>query len=224
MRLIRFSGVFTSLVIIVALYGLTPAFFYIPSAGLAAIIIHAVADLVSTPSQVYAYWRISPLEFLIWLAAVLITVFSSIENGIYASILLSVVLLLIRVSFPRGNFLGRVSIRPEDGQATGRDIFVPLKHNNVISSDVEVKPPAPGVIIYRFEESFIFPNAHRANSTLISHVKARFKRGSGIANVRLGDRAWNDPGPPRGTTEEELAAQNAKKDDLRAVVLDFSVV
>jgi sodium-independent sulfate anion transporter 11 len=72
------AGIFTAMIVIVALYGLTPAFFWIPSAGLSALIIHAVADLVASPAQVWRFWRISPLEFFIWLAAVLVTVFSSI--------------------------------------------------------------------------------------------------------------------------------------------------
>jgi MFS superfamily sulfate permease-like transporter len=46
------AGVFSAVVIIVALYGLTPAFYWIPQAGLSAVIIHAVADLVASPSQV----------------------------------------------------------------------------------------------------------------------------------------------------------------------------
>ena len=45
------AGIVTALVVIVALYGLTPAFFWIPTAGLSAVIIHAVADLVASPSQ-----------------------------------------------------------------------------------------------------------------------------------------------------------------------------
>lgn len=46
------AGIITAIVVIVALYGLTPAFFWIPTAGLSAVIIHAVADLVASPTQV----------------------------------------------------------------------------------------------------------------------------------------------------------------------------
>ena len=46
------AGILTAIVVIVALYGLTEAFFWIPTAGLSAIIIHAVADLIASPSQV----------------------------------------------------------------------------------------------------------------------------------------------------------------------------
>lgn len=67
------------MVVIVALYGLTPAFYWIPNAALAAVIIHAVADLVASPSQVYSFWRVSPIEFFIWVAAVLVTIFTTVE-------------------------------------------------------------------------------------------------------------------------------------------------
>jgi solute carrier family 26 (sodium-independent sulfate anion transporter), member 11 len=46
------AGIITAIVVIVALYGLTPAFYWIPTAGLSAVIIHAVADLVASPKQV----------------------------------------------------------------------------------------------------------------------------------------------------------------------------
>ncbi|KAG6381886.1 sulfate permease [Boletus reticuloceps] len=102
------SGIAGAVVVIVALYGLTPAFFWIPTAGLSAVIIHAVADLVASPAQVYTYWRVSPLEFFIWLAAVIVTVFSTIEYGIYTSISASLALLLLRVAHPRGYFLANL--------------------------------------------------------------------------------------------------------------------
>lgn len=119
------AGWVTGVVVIVALYGFTDAFFFIPNAGLSAIIIHAVADLVTPPSQVYAFWRISPLEFGIWAAGVLVSVFATIEYGIYVTISLSILLLLIRVAHPGGNFLGKVPVRTENDKAA-RDVFVPI--------------------------------------------------------------------------------------------------
>ena len=56
------AGIVTGLVVLLAIYALPPMFFYIPSAGLAAVIIHAVGDLITPPNTVYQFWRISPLE------------------------------------------------------------------------------------------------------------------------------------------------------------------
>jgi solute carrier family 26 (sodium-independent sulfate anion transporter), member 11 len=214
------AGILTAVVVIVALYGLTPAFFWIPSAGLSAIIIHAVADLVATPKQVYSFWRISPLEFLIWVAAVLVTIFSTIENGIYTSIISSVALLLLRIARPRGYFLGKVTLRSAEQEA--RDVYVPLKPKaSLINGAVKVNPPAPGVIVYRFEDSFVFPNSSLLNSAIVDHVKENMRRGVDMSSIKVADRPWNDPGPRPGHDE---SAENAKKPDLRAVILDFSAV
>lgn len=231
------AGILTAIVVIVALYGLTPAFFWIPTAGLSAVIIHAVADLVAPPRQVYQFWRVSPLEFLIWAAAVLVTVFSTIENGIYTSICTSAALLLVRIARPRGYFLGKVTLHLNDGITGGgkrpttpeddsainsREVYLPLVPKpRLMNSDIKVIPPAPGVIVYRLEESFIYPNSSRVNSVIVDYVKENMKRGKDMSKVKLSDRPWNDPGPRPGQDE---GAENKKKPLLRAVVFDFSSV
>ncbi|VDC07894.1 unnamed protein product [Peniophora sp. CBMAI 1063] len=215
------AGILSGIIVVVALYGLTPAFFWIPTAGLSSIIIHAVADLVTKPKQAYGFWRISPLEYIIWLAAVLITIFSSIENGIYVSISLCAALMLIKLAHPRGYFLGRVRLHSE-ASSEARDVFVPIRPNKVLNPDVKVEPPHPGVIVYRFEESYLYPNVSIANDTLVEHVRTNMRRGKDMSTVSLADRAWNDPGPRRGSADE--AAVNAAKPLLHAIVLDFSSV
>ncbi|KAK0503038.1 sulfate transporter family-domain-containing protein [Armillaria luteobubalina] len=215
------GGIVTAAVVIVALYGVTPAFFWIPTAGLSAVIIHAVADLVATPKQIYSYWRVSPVEFIIWFAAVIIIIFSSIENGIYASICASLVLLIVRVAHPRGHFLGKVAVHngvPEDNDL--REVFVPLTKDSVTNPQIKVVPPSPGIIIYRLEESYLYPNCAQLDSVLVDYVKGNTRRGKDMSVVRLKDRAWNDPSPRHGTQTEYEA--NANLPLLRAIVLDFS--
>lgn len=152
------AGIFTAVIIIVALYGLTDAFYWIPTGGLSAVIIHAVADLVTPPDQVFTFWRVSPLEFIIWLAAVLVTVFTNIENGIYTSVAASLVLLLLRITHPRGSLLGKVVVRDNaKGEDSERTVFVPLE-KGTHNQRIQVVPPSPGIVIYRHEEvrSFVF--------------------------------------------------------------------
>ncbi|KDQ59482.1 hypothetical protein JAAARDRAFT_713540 [Jaapia argillacea MUCL 33604] len=217
------AGILTAIVVIVALYGLTPAFFWIPTAGLSAVIIHAVADLVASPAQVYSYWRVSPIEFVIWLAAVLVTVFSTIEDGIYTSIASSMALLLLRIAHPRGNFLGKVTIKSNSPKSPSRDVFVPLKPiTGVLNPQLKVDPPAPGVIVYRFEESYLYPNTSLVNSAIVDYVKKYTRRGKDMTTVKYSDRPWNDPGPRAGVAAE--AADNDRKPPLYAIVLDFSGV
>ncbi|KAF5358352.1 hypothetical protein D9756_001890 [Leucocoprinus leucothites] len=217
------AGIITAIVVIVALYGLTDAFYWIPNAGLSAVIIHAVADLVASPEQVFKYWRVSPLEFFIWLAAVLVTIFSSIENGIYTSIAASLALLLIRVAHPRGSFLGKVSLETDSGpNKETREVFVPINKGSVDNSNIKVVPPAPGVLVYRFEESYLYPNCSIVNSALVDYVKANMRRGKDLSTISLGDRPWNESGPRRSSTLDQVL--NEKKPRLHAIVLDFSSV
>jgi solute carrier family 26 (sodium-independent sulfate anion transporter), member 11 len=217
------AGMFTAIGVIVALYGLTSAFFWIPSAALSAVIIHAVADLVAKPTQVYGFWRVSPLEFIIFTAALLVTIFSTIENGIYTAIIASVILLLIRVAHPRGQFLGKVTVHSDAKEEpdTKRQVYVPLHPGGgVMNPYLRVEPPVPGVIIYRFEESFLFPNSSLANSALLDYIKTNTRRGKDMQNMKASHRQWNDPGPRPGARVED----DSHKPLLRAIVLDFSGV
>ncbi|KAJ3562969.1 hypothetical protein NP233_g9243 [Leucocoprinus birnbaumii] len=217
------AGILTAIIVIVALYGLTDAFYWIPNAALSAVIIHAVADLVASPEQVFKYWRVSPLEFFIWLAAVLVTVFSSIENGIYTSIAASLALLLIRIAHPRGSFLGKVTLEAENGSnKETREVFVPINKSGLDNPHVKVVPPTPGVVIYRFEESYLYPNCSIANSALVDYVKENIRRGKDLSTISLRDRPWNDNGPRHSSGLEQ--AMNEKKPRLHAVVFDFSSV
>lgn len=104
------AGCITAIVVLLAIYALPAVFFYIPQASLAGVIIHAVGDLITPPNVVYQFWRVSPLDVLIFFIGVIVTVFSSIENGVYCTICVSAALLLFRVAKARGNFLGRVRI------------------------------------------------------------------------------------------------------------------
>ena len=93
-----------------AIYILPPVFFYIPNGALAAVIIHAVGDLIISPNNLYQFWRVSPLEVFIFFIGVFITVFSSIESGIYTTVGISIFILLFRSLKARGSFLGRVRV------------------------------------------------------------------------------------------------------------------
>ena len=215
------AGILTAIVVIVALYGLTPAFYYIPNAGLSAVVIHAVADLVASPRQVYGFWRVSPLEFVIWAASVLVMIFSTIENGIYTAVCASLALLLVRLAHPRSHFLGKVTLHENRNHSEVREVFVPLNERPGVISPVKVVPPAPGVIVYRFEESVLYPNTSLLNDALVDYVKQNMRRGIDMSTISMSDRPWNDPGPKPGQDEN---AENLAKPVLHAIVLDFSGV
>ena len=100
------AGIFTGAVVLLALYAFTDAFYWIPNATLCAIIIHAVYDLMACPKTSYKVWTVSPVEAGIFIIAVFITVFVTIEAGIYFSICASAAFLLFRIAKAKGEFPG----------------------------------------------------------------------------------------------------------------------
>lgn len=203
-----FAGVITSLVVLLAIYALPAVFFYIPSATLAAVIIHAVLDLITPPNTVYQFWLISPLEAVIFFAGVFVTIFSSIENGIYTTIASSGALLLFRVAKARGRFLGKVRVHSvvgdhllngerKDGYGSfdGRDpneglrnIFLPISHNDGSNPEVAVESPYPGIFIYRFSEGYNYPNANHYLDFMVAGIFNQTRRTNPDSYGRLGVR------------------------------------
>ncbi|KAL2373820.1 hypothetical protein RJ035_003251 [Blastomyces gilchristii] len=241
-----FAGVITAVVVLLAIYALPAVFFYIPNSSLSAVIIHAVGDLITPPNTIYQFWRVSPLEVLIFFAGVFVTVFSSIENGIYCTVCISLAILLFRVVKAQGQFLGRVKIHSvigdhvqgSDGKhghsfeanefsdsrandpSSARNIFLPINHNDGSNPEIEVEQPSPGIFIYQFSEGFNYPNANHYLDHLVSTIYKHTRRTNLDSYPRLGDRPWCDPGPRKGQVEEDRSHLST----LKAIILDFSSV
>ncbi|KAN0061303.1 Sulfate permease 2 [Thecaphora frezii] len=242
------AGWVTGILVLIAIYALTGTFYWIPNAVLSAVIIHAVGDLITPLSVTYKFWLISPLEMIIFIAAVFVTIFTTIENGVYTSVAASLALLLVRIARPRGRWLGVVRVHhgstsPDESTVTlsHRDVFVPLDDKDGLRDpSIRVEPPPPGVLIYRFEESFTYPNASHLADILIDKAKAETRPGRPLDYAKPGDRPWNDPGPPSKTFtkiagllhrcrdgQDGSAATGPASDPrplLKAFIFDFSSV
>ncbi|KOS12655.1 sulfate permease [Malassezia pachydermatis] len=197
------AGWITAIVVLIAIYALSGVFYWIPNAALAAVIIHAVGDLIAPPALLYKFWLMSPLELFIWVAAVVVTIFTSVDYGVYTAVAASVVLLLIRIARPRGHWLGVVRVEHHDhtiaGGAQQRNVFVPMDvKDGLRDPSVHIEPPPPGVFVYRVEESFTYPNASHMAELIGDKIKAQTRPGKARSTKR-GDRPWNDPGPPSAT-------------------------
>ncbi|KAK3390297.1 sulfate transporter family-domain-containing protein [Podospora didyma] len=232
------AGIFTAIIVLLALYALTSVFFFIPSAALSAIIIHAVGDLITPPRELYKFWITSPIEVVIFFAGVLVTIFTTIENGIYVTMGASAGLLLVRILFiTDGKFLGKVDIAtvarddvrggsgvargPAEGEGT-HSAFIPLGRSDLSNPALDLKTPYPGVFIYRFSEGLNYLNASRHVDFLTIEIFKHTRKTELNKFSKLGDRPWNDPGPRRGAdpNHDEIAGRPT----LRALILDFAAV
>ncbi len=193
------------------------------------VIIHAVGDLIVSPSQSYRFWKIAPFDLCIFLASVIVTIFTTLEIGIYVSFGISMAILLYRVARPGGEFLGRVRIKIVEGEDPSRsqvvyhDTYVPLRRKN-LNPNIHVEDAPPGILIYRFEESFTFPNSSLINDRIVDYAKEKTRRGCAVHHKTLGDRPWNEGFVPRSMDKLLHQNENDNRPLLHAVVYDFSAV
>ncbi|EFY89811.1 sulfate permease [Metarhizium acridum CQMa 102] len=239
------AGIVTGIVVLLATYLLTAVFFYIPSATLAAVIIHAVGDLITPPDTVYQFWRVSPIEVFVFFVGVFVSVFAQIEDGLYATVAISAAILIYRILKARGRFLGKVRVHSVlgdhiigenhkkvygeygtfDGAAevSARNIFLPLDHGDGSNPEVELESPYPGIFIYRFSEGFNYPNANFSLDYLTDVIFSQTKRSSPESFERAGDRPWSNPGPGKSAKSRQDPGAD-RRPTLKAIILDFSSV
>ncbi|ORZ01515.1 sulfate transporter family-domain-containing protein [Syncephalastrum racemosum] len=227
------AGIFSGIVVILALYALTPAFYYIPDAILAAVVIHAVSDLVSGPAYLKRLAAVSIWELCVFAIGVIITFFTTVEYGIYASTGLSALILFFRIARPRVSNLSRIPVNLDPSSASSASSFhsdekqqvheiekTPLNYMYVPEDHPSLgrrsEPLPAGILMIRVDESFCYPNSSYIAEYLINYCKSRTRRMARVMDK--GDRAWNDDATP----ETEQARLQLPR--LHALILDFSAV
>ena len=138
----QLSSLVSVVVIIVTLLFLTPLFYHLPKAILAAIIVVAVAGLVDVAGA-RELWRVDRRDFALMLATFVVTLVFGIEEGILAGAALSVAVVLHQIAQPHIAVLGRI---PDTNQYRS----------------VDRNPEAilePGVSILRMDASLFYGNA-----------------------------------------------------------------
>ncbi|CAG8700563.1 2164_t:CDS:2 [Cetraspora pellucida] len=94
-----FAGIFSGLLVLLAIYALTPAFYYIPNAAL-KYVYHIVADFNAVTQRI-------------------------IKVGIYVSVGFSLAITLLRISRPKFETLGRIAIASLDDKSSNKYAYVP---------------------------------------------------------------------------------------------------
>lgn len=210
------TGIITASMVLTAMYALTSVIYYIPHASLSSVIIHAVGDLIVAPSTIYQFWQIAPLDAVIFAAGLIVAITNTVPNSIYATVCMSLAVLLFRHAKAPGNFLGWAWTGEVDGQ---RRLYLPTDDSDA-EPDIKLERPRPGVFIYRFSEGFDYPNAAHYTDALVQTIIRNTRRTNTQASARKGDRPWNDPGP--GTKSNQTRTQPLPL--LRAIIFDFSAV
>lgn len=149
------AGAFAAIGILLAVLLLTPLFFHLPIAVLAATIIVAVLRLVDL-GLLRELWRYSKSDFFAMVGTIAVTLFAGVETGVLTGVALSLAFHLWRASRPHAAILGLVP---------GTQHF-----RNVLRHDVET---APNLLTLRIDESLTFINARWLEETVLALVAER---------------------------------------------------
>ncbi|MBO3697916.1 SulP family inorganic anion transporter [Roseivirga sp. E12] len=102
------ASIISAVLVALTLLFLTPLFYHLPHAILAAIIMVAVSGLIDT-KYVLTLWKTNKVELGLLLATALVTLTFGMVPGIVSGIILSVLILLFKAANPHMALLGRVN-------------------------------------------------------------------------------------------------------------------
>ena len=143
------AGIITAVFIGLTLLFLTPLFYYLPMAVLAAIIITAVAGLVDV-AEVRHLWKVKRTDLAMLVLTFAATLFLGIEEGIAVGVGGSLLLLIWKSTRPHVAVLGRLP-----GTADYRNV-----------ARFEDAETTPGVLALRLDAQIYFGNVNFLKETL----------------------------------------------------------
>ncbi|KAF9875228.1 sulfate permease [Colletotrichum karsti] len=177
------SGAFTSGFILLTLYKLSGALFWIPKATLSAIIIMAVIHIIGPASLFYRYWRISFPDFVASMLSFWVTLFVSTEMGIAFAVVFSIGYTLVRSAFPKVKTFSATS--GQNGMIPQAKVAAPSPSgDNLVPEDA---------MLVSFTDSIFFPNAGRVKRSVIEAVKVQFEPQTAMnqSQAKSADRSWS---------------------------------
>ncbi|KAG6612349.1 Sulfate Permease (SulP) Family [Phytophthora cinnamomi] len=170
----QLASIITCLIVILSLYTLTGALYYLPSATLASIIIVAGYSLVEFTEAKWLY-RVKRDEFWVWTLSFILTLGLGVLDGLIASIICSVLALMWKTKVSPVSFLGEL----DNGSFVDRELFPEARDLH-------------DVIIVRVDSSLYFANCERV-ALAIEHEMVRLKSlGITTRGVLIDARNMND--------------------------------
>ncbi|WP_455169410.1 SulP family inorganic anion transporter [Aegicerativicinus sediminis] len=165
------AAVISALIVGLTLLFLTPLFYYLPNAILAAVVMVAVFGLIDInyPKQLFKYRKD---EFYLLLFTFTITLFVGIKEGILLGVLVSLLLLVYRTSKPHIAILGKIS---------GTDYFRNIHRFEEAEIDNDL-------LILRFDAQIYFGNKDYFKQAVLKEIKTK---GKGLKWVILNAEAIN---------------------------------
>jgi len=141
----QMTGLIAAVITIITILFLTGLFFHLPEATLGAIVVHAVWKLIDF-HKLRRMLKVRQEDFYAGLISFAGVLLLGILEGVILGVVLSLLILIYRASFPSATELGRVEIGD-------RETYVSF-------ADTDDARRTEGVVVHRFDADLIFSNAN----------------------------------------------------------------
>ncbi|NJB87049.1 SulP family sulfate permease [Lewinella marina] len=166
------AGLVSLVLLAIVLLFLTPLFYYLPVAVLAAIIIFSVGKLLDL-EEMQRLYRLAPRELAVLLVTFLFTLFAGLQYGIAGGVVLSLTFVFLRAARPHLAELGRIP-----GTNAFRNV------NRFAAAEVD-----PELLIVRFDAELYFGNAEYFGDRILDMAE---EKGEPLRAVILDGHTIND--------------------------------
>jgi sulfate permease, SulP family len=153
------ASLISALIVAVTVMFLTPLFYYLPMAVLAAIIILAVVSLFDLKEMKFL-WKNDRKDFGLLAITFLVTLFIGIEEGIAVGVLISLIMVIYSSTRPHSAVLGRLG-----DSSTFRN-----------TRRYEEAKVDDDILIYRFDSSLYFANVEYFMESLTDQIEQKGER------------------------------------------------
>jgi len=201
-------GLVAGAFVLVSIFALSPALFWIPKATLAAIIVVAVWSILSPPSTFVHYWKTSFVDFTASMLAFWVTLFVNTETGIGCAVGFQLLCHILYTTFTRARHITSLSPRARSLDGVGNQLAVPL--------DMQVFKP---------NYSLVFFNAFAIKDQCMDLVQT-FNSGTTISLAeQKKNRKWSTAGERRAAELRRRAGNDSDElYTIRVVVIDLDMV
>ncbi|KAI1588268.1 SUL1 Sulfate permease [Pyrenophora tritici-repentis] len=195
-------GLIAGGVVILSIFKLSPALYWIPKATLAAIIVMAVWHIVVPLRVFYGYWRTSLVDFTTSMLAFWLTLFVSSEVGIGTAVGFNIAYHLLFQAFHRVRRVTTIDVEANN-RPTGIHA-IPL-HTQVFS----------------ISQSMLFYNAFHIKNQCLDTVQTYNSGDLTTLETARANRTWSVAGKDRANRLRNQAGIFDEPMQIRNVVLDL---